>query len=222
MVVELILRQLGLDYRIRNGVIMVASEQDIQSQTEVRVYELPLGGIENGLSLAGELADLIPATIDIHSWQATPQAHGQAGYGGGGFGGGGFAAPGGGGGLGGESSGVGTIRVFRGTLVISQTPEVHQKIEKLLDDLSKTGALNPQRLQDLRAAEPPPGAGGYGSAGPGGARSPNTLSKEELEAMKRERMRTVSPGYGSDSSGGGSYGGRSEDRAGSLSPGGAR
>jgi hypothetical protein len=186
---------------------MVASEQDIQSQTEVRVYELPLGGVENGLSLAGELADLIPATIDIHSWQTTPQAHGQTGYGGGGF-----AAPGGGG-VGG-AEGVGTIRVFRGTLVISQTPEVHQKIEKLLDDLSKTGALNPQRLQDLHAAEPPQDAGGYGSAGPGGARSPNTLSKQELEAMKRERVRTVSPGYGSDSSSGRPYGTPREGRDG--------
>jgi hypothetical protein len=182
MVLDLILRQAKLGYRLRNGVILVASAEDVQSQTEVRVYELPVGGYEDGVGLAEELAALIPATVEVNHWSehpvvVAPNGSRQAGYGSmsapGGVGIGGYGAAGGYGSVGGSGEliesvgggGVGTIRVFRGTLVISQTPEVHQKIEKLLADLSTAGALNPQRLEDLRAAKPD--LGGYG--GPTGS-----------------------------------------------------
>ena len=169
MVLDLMLRELGLGYRIRNGVIVVASETDMQSKTEVRVYELPLGGVEEGVSLAHELALLIPATIEIQSWQshmAPTNVYGDGGFGGA-FGGG----MGGEMGMGAPETGIGTLRVFRGTLVVSQTPEVHQRIEKLLEDLSNTGALNPQRLEDLRTAQPPASSFG-GTPSPGGSFQP--------------------------------------------------
>jgi hypothetical protein len=196
MLLDLILRQANLGYRLRNGVILVASKEDIQSQTEVRVYELPVGGFEEGVGLAEELAALIPATVEVNNWSehtvvVGPRGRRRAGFGsagaagssGGGYGSTGYGATGYGAvelreGESGESvggGGVGTIRVFRGTLVVSQTPEVHQKIEKLLNDLSATGALNPERLKELRAAHRDLGAHGgptgmpedsrYGSGG---------------------------------------------------------
>jgi hypothetical protein len=192
MVLDLILRQAKLGYRLRNGVILVASAEDVQSQTEVRVYRVPDG-------MAEELAALIPDTIDAQLWSGhsvitDPRGRRRAGYGatgmyGGGYGSGssrygstggyGATAPGEG-----ESvetvggGGAGTIRVFRGTLVISQTPEVHQRIEKLLNDLAGAGAMEPQRRPDgpggertgfhVPGASPQetiPGEGGYGQAG---------------------------------------------------------
>ncbi len=61
MILDLVLRELGLAYTIRSGVVMVASKSDIQSQTEVRVYP-----VTNG---AEELAQLIPNTIEPHTWR---------------------------------------------------------------------------------------------------------------------------------------------------------
>jgi hypothetical protein len=161
MVLELMLHQLRLGYTVRNGLIIVSTEEALANRAEVRVYRVPEGGAE-------DLAQLIPATIEPHSWRYTPaglMGGGMpGGYGGGmmpgmgspqgavnpvtGEGGGampggapGGVGMGGSGGLGG-GGGVGSIRVFRGVLVVSQTPEVHQKIEKLLDDLDKV--LPPQ------------------------------------------------------------------------------
>ncbi len=69
------------------------------------------------------------------------------------------------GGLGGggleEGGGVGSIRVFRGVLVVSQTPEVHQKIEKLLDDLEKV--LPPQSTTSGTGMMGPLSSPGYGA-----------------------------------------------------------
>jgi hypothetical protein len=200
MVLDLILRELRLGYRVRNGVIVIASEEVVQSQTEVRVYRVPDG-------MAEELAALIPATIDDQSWRehvvlVDPRGQRRAGYGavGGGYG----AAPGYGQvagesaeTVGGGPQAVGTVRVFRGTVVVSQTPEVHQKIEKLLADLDRAGAMEPQRRPDG------PGEGdrsGYG-------RVPQTSPFGE----------PVQPGYGQTGRGGGGYGSvprTSSDRSG--------
>jgi hypothetical protein len=163
MVLDLVLRQHGLGYRLRNGVIMVASQADIQSQVEVRVYPVPEQD-------AQELAALIPATIDTNNWREHTVTTGggsqmrlppgvgygasRSGYG--------RSSPepastetiGGG--------GAGTIRVYRGVLVVSQTPEVHQKIEQLLSSLESVLADRP------RSAMPQPvGPHSGGPRGPG-------------------------------------------------------
>jgi hypothetical protein len=62
MILSVMLRERQLGYRLRNGVIMIASESDVQSQTEVRVYRIPDG-------MAEELAALIPATIATDHWR---------------------------------------------------------------------------------------------------------------------------------------------------------
>ncbi len=145
MVLDLILREFRLDYRVRNGVILIASEDDVRSQTEVRVYAVPEED-------AHALLMLIAETIEPESWRPDPQVRpgANAYVFGGGLGGG---APPQAGGLG-DPSGPGSIRAYRGVLVVSQTPEVHEKVEKLLDDLARTGALNPQRRDSPRAAQP--------------------------------------------------------------------
>ena len=148
MMLDLILRELGLAYTIRSGVVMVASKSDIQSQTEVRVYP-----VTNG---AEELAQLIPNTIEPHTWRyisnypvpvvepyaPTPPREPNA--------------IGGVGAL--EEGGIGSIRVFQGVLVVSQTPGVHQKIEKLINDLNSVLSRRPQVGVTLPSASylPPP------------------------------------------------------------------
>ena len=167
MVLDLVLRQQGLGYRLRNGVIMIASQEDIQSQVEVRVYPVPEDD-------AQELAALIPATIDTNNWREHTVTTGGGSHmrlppGVGRMPGGyGPSSPeptstetiGGGG-------GAGTIRVYRGVLVVSQTPEVHQKIEKLLADLESALVDRP------RGATPP--AVGPHSGGPRGPGYPEGL-----------------------------------------------
>jgi hypothetical protein len=141
MVLDLMLRELSLDYRIRNGVIVVASEEDVQSQTEVRVYEVPEED-------AHSLLMLIAETVEPDSWRPDPQVrpgNNPYGYG--------AAAPQGGFGGVADLSGPGSIRAYRGVLVVSQTPEVHQKIEKLLSDLNRVLIDRPRRAT---TATPPP------------------------------------------------------------------
>jgi hypothetical protein len=77
--------------------------------------------------------------------------------------------------------GAASIRVFRDSLVISQTPEVHQKIEKLLKDLEPALAKGPPR-----PSPNDPEDSGYGRRGFGSSRG------------------RAAPGYGGAS---GTYGG---------------
>ena len=81
------------------------------------------------------------------------------------------------GGMGGleEGGGVGSIRVFRGVLVVSQTPEVHQKIEKLLDDLEKV--LPPQSRTPGTGMMSPHSAPGFGTTTPPGAGYPDSSGR---------------------------------------------
>ncbi len=132
LALELMFRELGLGYTIRDGLIVVATEKDARPRMETRVYRV----LEDE---ASELAGLITATIDFQSWRdagpfsvaPTPESPGGGGFGRGGFGGGAFSVA--------DSPAppveLGTVRVFRGALVITQFPEVHTKIERLLADL---------------------------------------------------------------------------------------
>ncbi len=187
MVLDLLLREHQLGYRLRNGVIMIASEGDVQSQTEVRVYRIPQ-------ETADELLMLIPETIEPQSWRTgAPVAL---------MGGGGYGGMGGGMGGGIEASGPGSIRSFRGVLVISQTPEIHQKIDKLLEDLMRTGALDPQQRSEgagmmhrFEPARSATGAPGYGGA-PGYAGAAGQPRIED--ASRQTGSGAIGPGgYGS-------------------------
>ncbi len=193
------LHQLRLGYTVRNGLIIVSTEEALANRAEVRVYRVPEGGAE-------DLAQLIPATIEPHSWRYTPVPAGlmggsmPGGYGGamapgmsgaagphamGGLAGGEGSGPmpggaPGGAGMGGtggfeEGGGVGSIRVFRGVLVVSQTPEVHQKIEKLLDDLEKV--LPPQSRTPGTGMMSPHSAPGFGTTTPPGAGYPSSSGR---------------------------------------------
>lgn len=182
MVLDLVFRQLNLGYTLRNGVMIVQSQDDLRSKTDVRVYRVPEDA-------AMELAALIPATVDVDSWDFTQPSPHAAGYAGmmGGMGGmpAGAAAPVGG--VGGGGPGIGTVRVFRGALVISQTPDVHQKIEKLLADLDPVMARGRPTVDQILGpggqglpssvesggGYPPPHRGGYGRPYGGGYPPPS-------------------------------------------------
>jgi hypothetical protein len=152
MVLDLMLRELGLAYTIRSGVVVVASKSNIQSQTEVRVYP-----ITNG---ADELAQLIPNTIEPHTWRYMshyPAPHVES-----------YAPPrtpnavGGVGAL--EEGGAGSSRVFQGALVVSQTPDVHRKIETLINDLNSV--LSRRAPATSAGTHPPAYLDPLGHAGP--------------------------------------------------------
>jgi hypothetical protein len=238
MVLDIILRQLKLDYRLLNGVVMVASAADVQAQTEVRVYRVREG-------MAEELAALIPATIDANLWSehavvVNGSGRRRAGYGSmgapsrGGYGApgrGGYGAPGYGGvelaegesieSIGG--AGAGTIRVFRGTLVISQTPEVHERIEKLLDDLAGAGAMDVQKRSDgpgvdrtgmMPAPQPQSPFSGQPGYGQGGGRGQTGYGPSGYGTTGRGGHGATGGsrgGYGSEGTGYGT-GNPSEDR----------
>ena len=121
MVLDLTCRRTGLGYRLRSGVVMISAAQDLPYEPEVRVYMVPETAVE-------ELATLIPAMVDVHSWRQPVMTAG-------GYYPAGSAPAAEGSGTRKPQPNEGTIQVFRGALVISQTPEAHQKIEKLLDDL---------------------------------------------------------------------------------------
>jgi hypothetical protein len=170
MVLDLMLRELSLGYRIRNGVIVIASEEDVRSQTEVRVYEVPEEDAQSLLWLIAE-------TIEPDSWRPDPQVrpgNNPYGYG--------AAAPQGGFGGVADPSGPGSIRAYRGVLVVSQTPEVHQKIEKLLSDLNRVlidrprrgaaGAAEPSGLGDSRGSPGIPTIGYPGQPSTSGTTPP--------------------------------------------------
>jgi hypothetical protein len=131
MAIDLALRPIQLAYTLRNGVVMVTSQSEIDAHPETRVYFVP----EHS---ALELAQLIPSITAPNTWDI--------------------------------SGGVGSMRVFRDSLIVSQTSEVHQKIEQLLKDLEPVLAKEPKRTPEEAAATGDGGGsrGGYGSAGGGG------------------------------------------------------
>ncbi len=156
MLLKLVLGSIGLGYYIDDGIIIVTSKDAIDTHMEVRVYncrdllELPRMKRPAGSKPAAGAAG--PA-----------DAAGGAGPGGavaglGGFGGG-FGGLIGGDGLmrydvelidvlrtnvkpdsWSSAGGPGDLSEYRGMLVVTQTPEIHRKIEELLDMLRRSAA----------------------------------------------------------------------------------
>jgi hypothetical protein len=162
MALDLLLRPIQLSYTLRNGVIMVSSQAEIDANPEVRVYYVPADSTH-------QLIELIPLTVAPTTWAAV--------------------------------GGLGSIRPFRDSLVISQTSEVHQDIEKLLKDLEPALAKGPRK----QAADGATGDGygqtgqpGYGAVGYGGT-SPGRYGAGGVQPGYGQ---TGAGGYGSTSGGG--------------------
>jgi hypothetical protein len=58
-----------------------------------------------------------------------------------------------------QSGGLGKLRVFRNVLVVLQTPDVHRKLERLLNDLREAGAAEPKPAEAATPVLPAPSAG---------------------------------------------------------------
>ncbi len=164
MLLKLVLeRQLGLGYYIDDGIIIVTTRDTLDTHMEVRVYncrdllQLPRMKRPAGTKpAAGGPGDAGPADA------AGGGALGGGVGGAGGFGAGALGGIGGGPALGGydvelidvlrtnvkpdswsASGGPGDIAEYRGMLVVTQTPEVHRKIEELLEMLRLSVAKEP-------------------------------------------------------------------------------
>jgi len=109
MVLGLMLGQLGLDYYIKHGVIVVTTAEKAVADLEVRVYPVqdliePIGLTRRSPDTeASRLTDVIQSSVEPESWQ--------------------------------DNGGRGTIRYYRGTLVVLQTAKVHRAVERLLSEL---------------------------------------------------------------------------------------
>jgi hypothetical protein len=114
---NLILRDLGLDWTIANEVLLITSPEVAESTMVTRVYDV--GDLILARDNKGQLwrdfdsmIHMLTSTIDPHDWE--------------------------------EFGGPGSIAdfEFRGAagLVIRHTPKVHQKVARLLNDLAKLAA----------------------------------------------------------------------------------
>ncbi len=132
MVLGLVLGQLGLDYYIKHGVIVVTTAEKAQADLEVRVYPVhdliePIGLTRRSPDTeASRLTDVIQSSVEPDSWQ--------------------------------DNGGRGTIRYYRGTLVIAQTVKTHQAVERLLSELraATNQAAKKEELPDENGALHPP------------------------------------------------------------------
>jgi hypothetical protein len=99
-----------------------------------------------------------------------------------------------------EVGGAGSIYPYRGTLVISQTADVHQEIQKLLKDLRQS--INPEIEDEIR----PPSRGGIGGMGGsmGSVESSNKEPEKKDAAQPSSEKEKKGP---KDARGGGGGGG---------------
>lgn len=128
MVLGLMLGQLGLDYYIKHGVIVVTTAEKAVADLEVRVYPVqdliePVGLTRRSPDTeASRLTDVIQSSVEPESWQ--------------------------------DNGGRGTVRHYRGTLVVLQTTKVHQAVERLLAELRQ--ATKHEAEAELPAKQAPP------------------------------------------------------------------
>jgi hypothetical protein len=170
MMLELVLRNLDLGYYVDDGIVIVTSKEDLHTRTEVRVYncrdllELPrLKARPRGSKATTDPA--AAAGPGSKAPAAGPMGGDGLGYAGG-LGGGGFATIPLEGRIGEdvelidvlrtninpdswrEAGGVGEVAEYRGMLVVTQTADVHRRIDQLLEMLR-------QSARELAAAGKP-------------------------------------------------------------------
>ncbi len=150
------LKELNLTYVIKEGVVMITTQEEAESTLETRVYPvgdlvLPPNAPADAQADFDSLIELITSTVKPTSWDAV--------------------------------GGPGSIAPFPNnlTLTISQTEEVHEAIDALLDRLRQVGRGLPTygghpaaRPADGRQQRGPVGGGGtfgggMGMGGMGGA-----------------------------------------------------
>jgi hypothetical protein len=163
MILRRIFRNLGeMTYYLDNGVIIVTTSDEANSRLETQVYRIDdliysPPAVKNkdttGLFAQKPYKVNYDALIDLISGTIQPQTWDQVG-------------------------GPASICPYRGTLVISQTADVHQEIQKLLKDLRQS--INPEIEDEVR---PPvrPGMGGGMLGGMGGSMGGVESTKNEPE-----------------------------------------
>ena len=107
---RLMLRDMELTYIIKDGVVLITTPERAESELETRIYPvgdlvLPSGSTDGSQADFDSLIDLITSTIKPTSWD--------------------------------EVGGPGSIKPFANnmTITLSQTAEVHEEIEELLERL---------------------------------------------------------------------------------------
>jgi hypothetical protein len=158
MVLRLVFKELSLTYYFDNGVVMVTTPDEAEQILETRVYRVddlvdsPSAGkgAEAVNIFSGKRQNkvsYIDRLIDLVVSTVMPTTWDTVG-------------------------GPGSISKYRGTLVISQTSQVHREIQKLLNDLRQS--INKEIEDEDIAQQPASGdktAGDKKDSGRGGARS---------------------------------------------------
>jgi hypothetical protein len=142
MVLRLIFRDIGLTYCLDNGVIIVTTPDEAESRLETQVYRIDDLVYSPPIEKKRESTDIFSKKPNYDSLivliTSTIRSTSWD-----------------------EVGGPCSISPYRGTLVISQTADVHQEIQKLLKDLRQS--INPEIDDEVR----PPSRGGAMGGGMG-------------------------------------------------------
>ncbi len=158
MILRLVFRDLGLTYYLDNGVLIVTTPEEAETKLETRVYRVDDLVDSPLIAKTQETANIffakkqnkvsyIDRLIDLLISTVCPTTWDVIG-------------------------GPGSISKYRGTLVISQTSQVHREIQKLLNDLRQS--IN-KEIEDEDITQPASGdkkdggrSGGRSGSGGGG------------------------------------------------------
>jgi uncharacterized membrane protein YgcG len=210
MVLRLILRDLGLTYLLDNGVVIVTTPEEAETILETRVYRIddlvPSRLVKEKETAANTGENKInvdyDGLIDLITSTVKPTTWDAVG-------------------------GPGSLAPYRGTLVISQTQDVHREIQKLLKDLRES--INPE-IVDESTPQNQKSAGGRMGGGMGGMRvmegmgggmgmfGPSNKKTEEKDTTKpaADKQQKDSGGGGGGGTGGNRGGGGGSGGGGGL------
>jgi len=168
MVLRLIFRDIGLNYCLDNGVIIVTTPDEADVRLETQVYRIddliysPPGAKNKETSDVfakkpnkvkyDSLIEMISSTVRPSSWD--------------------------------DVGGPCSIYPYRGTLVISQTADVHQEIQKLLKDLRQS--INPDIEDEVRPPSRGGAMGGMGGGMGGMSGSTGSVDSSNKEPEKKD------------------------------------
>jgi uncharacterized membrane protein YgcG len=149
MIIRLIFNEIGLAYCLDNGVIIVTTREEAENRLETQVYRIDDLIYSPSAAKGKETTDVFAqkqnkvnydSLIDLITSTVRPVGWDSVG-------------------------GPGSIYPYRGTLVISQTADVHQELQKMLKDLRQS--INPD-IEDEARPISRGGLGGMGGGGMGG------------------------------------------------------
>lgn len=185
MVLRLMCRDLNLGYWLDNGVVIVSTADEVNNRLETRIYRVDdlvcspsvAKNIEASDNAAKKQKVDYDSLIELLTTTIKPQSWDSVG-------------------------GPGSIAPYRGTLVISQTAEVHRDLQKFLNELRLS--INKEIDDDyIPQSKPLTGMGGMGGGMGQMKSSDKEEDKETAKSSPDQQQKTHKGGTGEGGGGGG-------------------